>query len=371
MIIDSCLIVKNEEKNLRHVIDHLLEFSSHIYIVDTGSTDSTIDIVKSYADTEKVHLNLFKWINDFSAARNFSISLSQGANYIFWCDGDETFSDDFVVRLKKFKEMEYSESLPDVYAYTMATKNDFDGSLTNTYNRVGIFKANKGIKFCCQVHESLDCGNCSIDYTFFCGDNMLLNHYDKVGNEILRNFQIFANIQNSRRLTCREFFYAGVELGNQEYATGAFLMLIESIMHKEWHTETIDALYRYISYYDTFESCRNVNSATIEDVTKHMFKEKMFNKCVLLMFASVLYKYEYYQLAYECAEQAYNMKDIGYAQLLYSYYYNEIECLFVLILSADKLGKHRTANIYNNIILELEPTNESALFNKKYFESLI
>ncbi|WAM33050.1 TPR domain-containing glycosyltransferase [Caldicellulosiruptor morganii] len=82
------MIVKDEEKNLPRCLDSLKELTENkdveLIIVDTGSADKTVEIAKRY--TEKVYF--YEWKNDFSAARNFSISKAQG-EWIFIIDADE------------------------------------------------------------------------------------------------------------------------------------------------------------------------------------------------------------------------------------------------------------------------------------------
>ncbi|MDD2208634.1 MAG: glycosyltransferase, partial [Bacilli bacterium] len=65
-----CMIVKNEEKNIENCLKSCHQLFDEIIIVDTGSTDQTKKIVSKY--TDKIYD--FKWINDFSAARNYSFS---------------------------------------------------------------------------------------------------------------------------------------------------------------------------------------------------------------------------------------------------------------------------------------------------------
>ena len=68
--ISLCMIVKNEEKVLARCLDSLEGLMDEIIIVDTGSTDRTKEIAAGY--TDKIYD--FEWVDDFSAARNFSFS---------------------------------------------------------------------------------------------------------------------------------------------------------------------------------------------------------------------------------------------------------------------------------------------------------
>ncbi len=89
--ISVCLIAKNEEKHIEECLRRLSIFDWEIIVVDTGSTDRTIEIAKSY--TPNVYH--FDWVNDFSAARNYSISLATN-NYILVVDCDEYLENDDV-----------------------------------------------------------------------------------------------------------------------------------------------------------------------------------------------------------------------------------------------------------------------------------
>ena len=55
-IIDSCLIIKNEEENIKSLINQLLTFSHEIHITDTGSTDNTLNIID---ELQTINSNIF------------------------------------------------------------------------------------------------------------------------------------------------------------------------------------------------------------------------------------------------------------------------------------------------------------------------
>lgn len=68
--ISVCIITKNEEQNIEHCLKPLRAYEWEIVVVDTGSTDHTREIASKYADK----ILDYSWTQDFSAARNFSIS---------------------------------------------------------------------------------------------------------------------------------------------------------------------------------------------------------------------------------------------------------------------------------------------------------
>lgn len=82
--ISLCMIVKNEEKNLERCLSSYAPLMDEIIVVDTGSTDRTKEIAARF--TDKIYD--FEWVNDFSAARNFSFEKAT-CDYIFSADADE------------------------------------------------------------------------------------------------------------------------------------------------------------------------------------------------------------------------------------------------------------------------------------------
>jgi glycosyltransferase involved in cell wall biosynthesis len=78
------MIVKNESANIDDSLVCFASFADEIIIVDTGSTDNTKELASRF--TSKVYD--FKWIDDFSAARNFALSKA-GRTYQLWVDADD------------------------------------------------------------------------------------------------------------------------------------------------------------------------------------------------------------------------------------------------------------------------------------------
>jgi glycosyltransferase involved in cell wall biosynthesis len=94
-MLSLALIVKNEEKNLARCLSSAKGVWDELIIVDTGSTDKTVEIAKQY--TDKVYH--FDWIDDFAKARNFSFSKCTQP-WIMWLDADDVLHPEDVANIK-------------------------------------------------------------------------------------------------------------------------------------------------------------------------------------------------------------------------------------------------------------------------------
>ena len=84
-----CMIVKNEAGTLERCLSNARPFVDEIVVVDTGSTDGTLEIARKYADV----LDEIEWPDSFSAARNHSLDLASG-DFVLILDGDEYIEDE-------------------------------------------------------------------------------------------------------------------------------------------------------------------------------------------------------------------------------------------------------------------------------------
>jgi glycosyltransferase involved in cell wall biosynthesis len=88
------MIVRDEEGNIERALTWGRDIVCEQIVVDTGSTDRTVEI----AERMGAKVFHFKWVDDFSAARNFALSKARG-NWIAFLDADEYFSDRDAPRL--------------------------------------------------------------------------------------------------------------------------------------------------------------------------------------------------------------------------------------------------------------------------------
>ncbi len=158
------MIVKDEEKNISACLESVRDFVDEIIVVDTGSSDRTKDIAGSFG----AKVFDFEWCDDFSAARNFSISKANG-DWILVLDADERIS---LIDLKKIEDLVKDES---VNGYKFVQRNYYNeekpikwrSSEGDSYEEskkflgwqfrgiIRLFRNKKGVKFEYPIHETV------------------------------------------------------------------------------------------------------------------------------------------------------------------------------------------------------------------------
>ena len=142
--ISCCMIVKNEEEFLEQCLNSIKDYVDEIIIVDTGSTDSTIDIAKRF--TDKVYFHL--WENSFSKARNQALQYATG-DWIFQIDADEELMEGSGKRLRQV--IEDAKEVDVVYVKIFCSYSN--GAKKSLHNFERLFKNNGVIHYEGSVHN--------------------------------------------------------------------------------------------------------------------------------------------------------------------------------------------------------------------------
>ena len=140
------MIVKNEEKYLYDCLKSVNDIVDEIVLVDTGSSDNTINIAKEF----NARVFNFSWCDDFSAARNFALSKSNG-EWILYLDADERLS------AKSIHELKHIIKGSDLSGYRCIVNSiDEVNGKPNLMRYTRLFHNSPGIKFNGKIHEQID-----------------------------------------------------------------------------------------------------------------------------------------------------------------------------------------------------------------------
>lgn len=145
--ISVCIIAKNEEKNIEKCLKSLEPYGFEIVIVDTGSTDKTKEIALKF--TDKVYD--FEWIDDFSAARNYSLKMASN-KWIFMMDCDEWIESIDIEELEYFRK-NLSNAAGSVNRENITGSPDKPGAIT--IDRTERFFNKQQYHYTGIIHEQL------------------------------------------------------------------------------------------------------------------------------------------------------------------------------------------------------------------------
>lgn len=104
-------------ESLKPILDNV---SSELIVTDTGCDEELLEIIRKYTD----NIIKFQWCNDFSKARNVSLSMAQGEWYMY-VDDDEWFED--VTPIIDFFNSGESENF-NAFDYIQRNYWDFQGT---------------------------------------------------------------------------------------------------------------------------------------------------------------------------------------------------------------------------------------------------
>jgi hypothetical protein len=144
--ISVCIISKNEENHIEECFRHLAPYGFEIVLVDTGSTDATVEIARKYTN----NISYFKWCDDFSAAKNYAIQQASN-DWILSLD-----CDDYLEKLDKTALLncmkQYPKSVGRILIRNRFTEN---GRVTYEQVRVSRFINRRYFHFEGTIHEQL------------------------------------------------------------------------------------------------------------------------------------------------------------------------------------------------------------------------
>lgn len=118
------VIAKNEEVNIRRLLENSAPFVDVVYLTDTGSTDRTVEVAQQICDGHRVKLEV-SYVNpkdnpemyfltgdildiDFAKVRNFNFSQIK-TDWILWADADDT-----IEGIEKIKDIVDSATAQDI-----------------------------------------------------------------------------------------------------------------------------------------------------------------------------------------------------------------------------------------------------------------
>lgn len=195
--ISLAIIVKDSEATLDRCLSSFAPVVDEIIVVDTGSKDKSVEIAGKY--TDKVYF--FDWIDDFSAARNYSFDMCTG-DFILWCDSDDDLVPEQAVKLKA---LDLSDK--DIVICNYQYAHDEFGACSLPVPTVRIVRRSLGLRWQKRIHEYLPMNGVKQ----FISDLDLPYHRKQAGSSE-RNLAILERVVAEDPSDPRDIYYLGKEL---------------------------------------------------------------------------------------------------------------------------------------------------------------
>ncbi|MDE6968102.1 MAG: glycosyltransferase [Clostridia bacterium] len=355
MTLGLSMIVKNESEVLERVLKNVLSFVDEIVIVDTGSTDGTIDIAKKY--TDKVYT--FEWNDDFSAARNFALSKVE-SDYWMWLDADDLVPEETAICIAEY--MKNSNGMVDVIMLPYVVDRTEDGKPSFSYYRERIMKNHTDFVWQGCVHEVIQPQGEIVKFPYY-----IIHDKPKRRGNGMRNLNIYRkSIASGKILSAREKYYYARELfynGFIAQAIEEFKSFLE--MPDGFYVNKTDGCMMLARCYLQMNDSRSAL-----DIAFHSFIYGLPTGEMCCLIGAIYYLLNDYKSAvywYECATHIKPDLDSG-AFIDFSAY--DFTPYIWLTVCYDKLGDRQKAYQYHCHTLKLYPKHPSVIINQAYFESL-
>jgi glycosyltransferase involved in cell wall biosynthesis/Tfp pilus assembly protein PilF len=138
------MIVKNEEEMLHRCLKSVKDFVDEIIVVDTGSTDQTVEIAKRFGAQVFHHA----WEDNFSKHRNQSLQYATGEWFIY-LDADEEIIEETGPLIRTAIQCETVDSI------TIEFISLYAGGERSYHTQQRIFRTDKGIHFEGRIHNRI------------------------------------------------------------------------------------------------------------------------------------------------------------------------------------------------------------------------
>ena len=231
------MIVKDGAEHLAQTLECATQFCDELIIVDTGSTDNTVEIAESFG-SKVFH---FEWIDDFSAARNEALRYCTG-EWIIWLDCGDVIPPQAIEGFKTIKTWLAENGEPFDFVWLNINRGIADnGAVLFRFNTPRLMRNRPELRWIGAVHEYLEGSNerAMIGQGAWVDDPLALNNQPTD-----RNIKILKRLLDNGDTTTRTAYYYANELRD----------------HKRWN-EAIEAYNHFLSmnyysweYYDALIS---------------------------------------------------------------------------------------------------------------------
>jgi glycosyltransferase involved in cell wall biosynthesis len=222
--ISLVMIVRDEEEMLPRTLEAVKPAVDEIIIVDTGSTDSTIEIAKSFGATVIER----EWTGSFSDARNASLDAATGDWWIY-LDADEVLVTEDVDKLRALAGQTWREAF---FLHETNFTGDESTGVSVVHSALRLFRNRPNYRFSGRLHEQIAYHLPAYAPERIAQSPVRINHYGYLGvvreskDKARRNLELLlAQQRETPAEALNGFFY--YNLGSEYFASGDVAKAVE------------------------------------------------------------------------------------------------------------------------------------------------
>ena len=349
MRISLCMIVKNEAAVLGRCLESVKDAVDEIVIIDTGSTDETKDIAGRY--TEQIYD--FPWVDDFSAARNFSFSKAT-MDFVMWMDADDVLPPSQAAGLVALKESLPPETDMVTMKYHLAWDAQGRASFVSTRER--LLRRTAGFQWEGRVHECIPMVGAVVHTPLY------LEHRSDHGKSD-RNLKIY-EMQKAEGLpfSPREMYYYARELvehGRHSEAAVQFEAFLDS--GEGWFEDNIGACLALGDCYGRLGEAQQQRLALSRSFAYAPPRAQVC--CALGYEAKKRGEWDSVAFWFEAALLTPTQQSFGFEAQDMAEYVPHLE----LCVCYDRLGQRERAVVHNEAAGACKPDSKAVAQNQLYF----
>ncbi|MCR8643034.1 glycosyltransferase family 2 protein [Paenibacillus sp. N1-5-1-14] len=352
--ISLCMIVKNEEETLGRCLASIAPFMDEIIIVDTGSTDRTIEVASAYTD----QIHHFTWIEDFAAARNYAFSLAS-QDYVMWLDADDVLREQDQAKLQLLKQT----LDPAIDSVTMEYHLAVDeyGNITARNRRNRIVKRANQYQWIGKVHEYLEVWGQVLN------SDIAVTHVS-IHHESDRNLRIYETaLASGEAFSPRDLYYYANELRDHQKFDKAIMYYNKFLnTNQGWIEDVLSACGKIADCYHELGDL----DLELESVLRSLrYASPRAETCCRLGF-HFLQKNDlhssihWYKSALQVGSPTSNL---GFASPACSTWLPHLQ----LCVCYDRLGRFKQAYEHNEHAYKYRPQDQRIIYNRKYLRGMI
>jgi glycosyltransferase involved in cell wall biosynthesis len=145
------MIVCDEEASIRDCLESMKDYVDEIVVVDTGSTDKTVEICKEYGARVYNH----PWEDSFSVARNYAIKYVR-TPWLIQMDADEIMTKENAEKVRDTVRSAHKTTANLVHMVLINKAKDSD-EVMSFINTGKIMRVLPNLHFINRVHNKLQC----------------------------------------------------------------------------------------------------------------------------------------------------------------------------------------------------------------------